>query len=77
MFDVTIDDELQDLRIEFHRVQRLFQERREQLVVLGFHLMILFERMAEQLIEPAAEKIIDAHVGREQLQFIDHRRQLA
>lgn len=73
----AVDDELQGRRVEPDGVQGFLDEKCEALLVVGFHLIGVFEDMIEQLLEPTAEEIVDANLRGQLEDFIDHVRQRA
>ena len=75
-FDETIDDEGENIRLELDRIQGFLHQIGQVLILIGFHLLIFFQDVTEQLVEPSTQKIIDSNVCRQLLKLVDDLRQL-
>ena len=60
--------------MELDRVQSFLHQRGEVFILIGFHVMVLFQDMTEQLFKPSTEEMIDANVRRQLLQLVGHFR---
>ena len=58
-------------RLEWNLIvfKRFLHQRGEVFIFIGFHLMVLFAEMTEQLFEPSREEMSDANVRRQLLQL--------